>query len=240
MTIVVVASASSKIFCHTVYAMNPYEQAWNTSRARISELMRATPLERLDQIAPLTPEWRVRDILAHLVGVSQDISAGNFPKNFDEWTSAQVDRLRDTDAYQLVELWADYSLGTSISEPMAIALYDQVTHEADIFHALGVPARIDDETLELLMRFTLNRFDATNNDLAVALHLDGETWRIGEGSQPLSLVASRFEWFRASSGRRSANQIRLMLWQGDVDVIELLFGSRFFVPAQSDVEEFTK
>jgi len=220
--------------------MNPYELAWNASRARISELIRATPLEHLEQIAPLTPEWRIRDIVAHLVGVSQDISAGNFPKNFDEWTAAQVDRLRDTDAHQLVEQWAEYSLGASLSEPLAIALFDQVTHEADIFHALGVPTSIDDETMDLLVRFTLNRFDATKNDLAVALHLDGETWRIGEGTQPLSLIGSRFEWFRASSGRRSANQIRLMLWQGDIDVIEVLFGSRFFVPAQSEVEELTK
>lgn len=175
--------------------------------------------------------------MAHLVGVAQDVLAGNFPQDFDVWTSAQVERLAQTSVQDLLELWATLDVGERLSEPLAIVLYDQVTHEADLFHALGEAVAIDDDTMQLLIRFSLGRFHADANDLSVALHLDGQSWRIGDGSQPLSLTSTKFEWFRASSGRRSANQIRLMLWQGDVDVIDVLFGSRFFVPSERDVVE---
>ena len=219
--------------------MNEYGHSWNASRARVSDLILATPIEQLDAVAPLTPEWRVRDILAHLTGAAQDITAGNFPQDFDAWTSAQVARLRDIDAHALVALWSEFEVGESLSEALGIVLYDQVTHEADIFQALGVPSAIDDETMALLIAFTLNRFAAKRNDLSVTLLLDGTTWQTGEGARTLSLTSSRFEWFRASTGRRSAQQIRSMAWTGDVDYMDILFGSRFFVPSRHDIVEIT-
>lgn len=217
--------------------MNEYGRAWTASRDRVSALILATSLDQLEAIAPLTPEWRIRDILAHLTGAAEDIVGGNFPQDFDAWTSAQVERLRETDAHTLVEMWSEFAVADMLSEPLGIVLYDQVTHEADIFHALSVPTNIDDETMDLLIGFTLNRFAAKRNDLAVTLQLEGQTWQTGDGAKSLSLTASRFEWFRASNGRRSANQIRSMAWAGDVDYMEILFGSRFFVPASDDISE---
>jgi len=219
--------------------VNEYGIAWNASRQRVSGLIIRTPLLKLDQVAVLTPEWRVRDIVAHLVGVAQDVSTGNFPQDFDAWTSAQVDRLRDIDAHELVRQWQEFPIGEMLSEPLAIALFDQMTHEADICHALGTPIALDPGALLLLSKFTLNRFGAHENDLHVTLHLDKQNFEIGSGRHEVTLSATAFEWFRASSGRRSVQQIRAMAWQGDVDVVEILFGNGFFTPSERDVVEAT-
>lgn len=217
--------------------MNEYGTAWDASRQRVSDLVAQTPLSKLEQRAPLTPEWRVRDIVAHLVGVAQDVSSGNFPQDFDAWTSAQVERLRAIDAHGLIREWQVFEIGEMLSEPLAIALFDQVTHEADICHALGVPVHLDTATLTLLSKFTLNRFGAKDNDLHVTLQLDGQEFVTGSGRHHVTLSATAFEWFRASSGRRSVRQIEAMEWRGDVDVIEILFGNGFFTPSQHDVVE---
>ena len=220
--------------------MNKYGTAWSASRERVSELILRTPLPELERVAPLTPEWRVRDIVAHLVGVAQDVSSGNFPQDFDAWTSAQVERLRAIDAHTLVRQWQGFPIGEMLSEPLAIALYDQATHEADICHAVGVPSELDHATLALLSKFTLNRFGASENDLRVTLHLDGQEFVTGTGVNEVRLSATSFEWFRASSGRRSARQIRAMEWRSDIDVIECLFQSGFFTPSELDVVEVTR
>jgi len=220
--------------------MNEYEIAWNASRLRVTQLITDTSLEVLEQVAPLTPDWRVRDIVAHLVGVAQDVSTGNFPQDFDAWTSAQVDRLRGSSAYELVEMWQELEIGAMLSEQLAIALFDQVTHEADICHALGAPTELDSATLSLLSKFTLNRFGAQANDLHVTLNLDDQIFETGTGSHNVTLSATAFEWFRASSGRRSARQIRAMSWSSDVDILEILFESGFFTPSRADVFERTR
>jgi uncharacterized protein (TIGR03083 family) len=220
--------------------VNEYGTAWNASRQRVSELILRTPLPELERVAPLTPEWRVRDIVAHLVGVAQDVSSGNFPQDFDAWTSAQVERLRAIDAHTLVRQWQGFPIGEMLSEPLAIALYDQATHEADICHAVGVPSELDHATLALLSKFTLNRFGASENNLHVTLHLDGDDFVTGTGVNEVRLSATSFEWFRASSGRRSVQQIRAMKWRSDIDVIECLFKSGFFTPSELDVVEVTR
>jgi len=219
--------------------VNEYGIAWNASRQRVSGLITRTPLPELDQVSVLTPEWRVRDIVAHLVGVAQDVSIGNFPQDFDAWTSAQVDRLRSVDAHELVRQWQVFPIGEMLSEPLAIALFDQMTHEADICHALRTPMKLDSAALLLLSKFTLNRFGAQENDLHVTLNLDNQDFEVGSGRHEVTLSASSFEWFRASSGRRSVQQIRAMAWQGDVDIVNILFGNGFFTPSEFDVFEAT-
>ena len=220
--------------------MNEYGTAWNASRQRVSNLVAQTPLPKLEPIGPFTPGGRVRDIVAHLVGVAQDISSGNFPQDFDAWTAAQVERLRKIDAHVLIQEWQAFQIGEMLSEPLAIALFDQVTHETDICQALGVASEPDHATLALLSKFTLNRFGASENHLHVTLHLDGQDFVTGTGANEVRLSAAPFEWFRASSGRRSVRQIRAMEWRSDIDVIECLFKSGFFTPAEFDVVEVTR
>jgi hypothetical protein len=45
-----------------------HSAAYRGVRERVSELVRSVPADRFDRISPATPEWRVRDVPAHLWG----------------------------------------------------------------------------------------------------------------------------------------------------------------------------
>lgn len=216
--------------------MNEFASAWLASRDRVMAAATHASDDELNAMSTLCPEWRLRDIVAHLVGISQDIAAGNFPKDLDAWAGEQVRRNFEVPVSDLVDEWPTLGFENAISREFAIALYDQVTHECDLVHGLGQPARVDLETLRLLGDFTLNRFGASDNGLSVTLQLDGDTLRKGSGERELSLTASYFDWFRASSGRRSRSQIEAMNWDGDRQAIDVLF-TGIFRPSQCDVEE---
>lgn len=216
--------------------MNDYAAAWVASRDRVIAALTQASSDQLLAFAPLCPEWRVRDIAGHLVGVSQDIAAGNFPGDLDAWAAAQVARNYDAPLEDLLRQWPTLGFENVVSKDVAIALYDQVTHECDIAHALGRPAEVDRATLQLLTEFTLGRFGASDNNLSVTLLLDGDTWQRGDGEKELRLDADHFSWFRASTGRRSRAQIDAMDWRGEISMIDVLFQG-LFRPAAFDVVE---
>jgi hypothetical protein len=216
--------------------VNDVALAWIRSRDRVTDMVRSADALAREKIAPLCPEWRVRDIVGHLVGISQDVAAGNFPGDLDEWAAAQVVRNHSADLDGLLDEWPTYELERFVTPELAIVLYDQTTHECDIAQALGVPALVDDATLSLLTDFTLGRFATKEHDLNVTLDLDGTIATRGEGSRELHLTTDAFTWFRASSGRRSRRQIDELEWRGDRSAIDVLF-TGIFHPATFDVVE---
>src|SRR5207245_2381392 len=66
--------------------------AYLALRGRVREVVESADREALDAIVPATPEWRARDVLAHLVGVADDVVNGRLDGiATDPWTRAQVD-----------------------------------------------------------------------------------------------------------------------------------------------------
>ena len=55
--------------------------------------------DELQALVPATPEWRVRDVLAHVVGLAADLNAQRFPAADDAggsaWAAQQVAARRD-------------------------------------------------------------------------------------------------------------------------------------------------
>lgn len=61
-------------------------------RARVIDLLRSTPESSGNIVVPCTPEWTVRQLAAHLVGVPEDVLAGRMEGvASDAWTEAQVE-----------------------------------------------------------------------------------------------------------------------------------------------------
>src|SRR5690242_15623852 len=90
-------------------------------RVRITALVCELPPESLDQVAPATPEWRVRDVVAHLAGGAADIVSGNLVDvASDAWTGAQVDARRNVPIGDVLDEWARCG---AIVEPM-ISTFD--------------------------------------------------------------------------------------------------------------------
>ena len=73
-----------------------HAEVYRSVRLRVMDLVCDLPEETLDCVAPATPEWRVRDVVAHLAGGTADIVSGNLDDvASDEWTGAQVNARDD-------------------------------------------------------------------------------------------------------------------------------------------------
>lgn len=179
---------------------------YGATRQRITALVTAEGVD-LETMVPATPAWRVRDVVAHLSGVTVDAMSGNMAGAPGEaWTAAQVERGRDRALQDLLEDWAEFGakLEDFLSTPDGVlasaAVIDVHTHEADLRHALGLPMTVPADFL---------------------------AWAVGElragfysavdkaGLPSVSLTTADTEWFRARVGRRTADEVRAYEWSLD-------------------------
>lgn len=181
------------------------------------------PEETLDAVAPATPEWRVRDVLAHLAGAMADIASGNLDDvASDKWTGAQVDARRDLPIGEVLDEWERCS---AIVEPMiakfdplmrAMLLTDAVTHEHDVRGALGVPGHRDSDAIAYAFRGISGGIGSQRGEAgALRIVHDGGVSVVGVGEPAATVRTTRFEIVRASVGRRSYDQIAAWDWEGD-------------------------
>jgi uncharacterized protein (TIGR03083 family) len=200
---------------------------------------RDTPL---DLIVPVTPAWRVRDVVAHLIGVAEDLLAQNFPDFSDpkgrpeqaaareRWTEAQVQRRRGRTVGALVEEWE--SLGPQIETALAAApedsryplmsrvaaTFDLGCHLHDVRHAVGRPGDRDAAVTRVAFRMARTWLDLRlqrGGRGRLDLVAPGRSWTVGTGDPAASVAGSEFELFRSISGRRNLEQILDLDWTGD-------------------------
>ena len=213
-------------------------------RLRITALVRELPEATLDGLAPATPEWRVRDLVAHLAGGTADIVAGNLADvASDDWTSAQVEARRDIRIGDVLDEWARCS---AIVEPMiakfdplmrAMLLTDAVTHEHDLRGALGAPGERESDAIAYAFRGVAGGIGRQRGDAGALriLHEAGETV-VGAGEPTATVQTTRFEGVRAGVGRRSYDQIAAWDWEGD-SRREAVVLARFAPPRTTPLNE---
>jgi uncharacterized protein (TIGR03083 family) len=197
--------------------------AYRAVRERTIEVVRGASPAALEEVAPATPKWRVRDVLAHMVGVTGDALAGRLDGvATDPWTAAQVDARRGVSVAEMIDEWQqcgppfDGAL-VAIPEPTAKqAVLDAITHEQDIRHALRVPGARDTDAIEIGFEFCC--FGRTAGKLpALRVVTEGGVAVAGAGEPVASVETSQFEFVRASTGRRSADEIAAYRWDASVD-----------------------
>ena len=218
---------------------------YRSVRVRIAALVFELPEEMLDFVAPATPDWRVRDVVAHLAGGTADIASGNLADvASDEWTGAQVDARRDVPIGEVLDEWARCS---AIVEPMiakldplmrAMLLTDAVTHEHDVRGALGVPGERDSDAIAYAFRGVSGGIGAQRGEAGALriVHDAGERVVGGAGEPTATVHTTRFEIVRASVGRRSYDQIAAWQWDGDARP-ETVVISMFAPPRATPLEE---
>lgn len=197
--------------------------AYCALRERVGELVRDAGDDELHAIAPATPEWRVHDVVAHMVGVTSDVLAGRMEGiTTDGWTAAQVDPRRDLPTEVLIAEWAT---NAATFEPMipdfgpiaGQAVLDASTHEHDIRHALDRPGARDSDAVHIGSAWLGDRIGEFHSQAGHgALRIETDLWTqtYGEGDPATTLRVSAFELMRGSTGRRSGAQIDAWEWSG--------------------------
>jgi uncharacterized protein (TIGR03083 family) len=180
----------------------PAEQvcsAYDELRVRVTGLMQSISTEQAQTVVPHCPEWTVKDCLAHMIGVPEDVISGQMDGvATDAWTDRQVQRHAQDSVDDLLTTWLTIaptfaSILPRISQPvLSQFMFDQTNHEQDIRAALKHPGGRDSSAIavaEGFLRDSLSR----NSDLAIAHLADHKL--------------TGFEFLRSLSGRRSRNQI---------------------------------
>lgn len=194
-----------------------HARAYRELRLRVTELLLQNS-DALSHPVPATPEWTVHDLLAHFVGVSDDVVHGRMEGvASDAWTAKQVERRRDQSLAELLEEWDEHGpafetmLGDGPAAVTGQALFDAATHEHDLRHALGQPGARDSDAVALGWAWALDVRDASGAP-AIRYESDLETRIAGAGEPEVAVGAPRFEFMRAMTGRRTAEEIAAFEW----------------------------
>ena len=226
--------------------MTDYDLAriYSGVRERVTALVRGVGTERLEQMAPATPEWRGRDILAHLVGTTADVIESRLDGvASDSWTKAQVEARSSTSIEDLLAEWEHFSpqveplINDFPTRMQVMFLVDAVTHEHDLRGAINTPGARDSIAIAFgfdQVSFGIGRQRAESGALRI-IHEAGDSF-VGTGEATATLRTTRFEILRAAVGRRSASQIAMWDWDG-LSLTETVVIEMFAPPRATDLKE---
>lgn len=196
-------------------------QEWRAAWGRVWDLVDRPGVD-VEQRVPACPDWTVRELLAHMVGLVADVVAGEEdPAHAAWWTARQVEERRGRSRAELRAEWearAD-ALVAWIHAHHTRPLGDVVIHEQDLREALGEPGGADSAGFRALR-------DRMSGELATAvadqpaLALVSPSWRWASSGDPADaatvLEASELDLTRAVMSRRSEAQLRSWTTRGDV------------------------
>ena len=198
----------------------PHAVAYQALRGRVTEVVEAADAGALlDGRRPRRPSGAAHDVLAHLVGVPDDVVNGRLDGiASDAWTQAQVDARADASTAELLAEWDEYGpqfealLAAGPAEIAGQALFDAA-------HARARPAprarcarrprqRRDRRGLGVDRRRAYARRRAR-----ALLRRPRPASRCRAPAMSVARIeATRFELFRAVAGRRTADEVASYGW----------------------------
>jgi uncharacterized protein (TIGR03083 family) len=213
---------------------------WVDAQRRVIDLLEGLDAPQAERRVPACPDWTVRDLFSHMVGLGVDVLAGDEPNDHNAaWTQRQVDERRGHDLPTLVAEWQ------GVTEPMRAymkergtrPLGDLVIHEQDLRGALGRPGAQDTPGLAVMRDRMLRAFASRLAGLPpIALVGDDWRWASAVGDPAVVVRASDFDLARAVMARRSAAQLRSWTVTGDVEPYLAAFATLGTLPG-SDLAE---
>jgi uncharacterized protein (TIGR03083 family) len=198
---------------------------YGSCRERMTEMVRDLDPARVATRVAATGDWTVHDVLAHQVGVVSDVNAGNLDGiGTDAWTAAQVAARADASIADLITEWdqgaAQFEATiTALGSPQgAIAVADIWNHEQDLRGTLAIEGGRDvlAEQLAIEGYCALRSTQFTGGGLApLQLRAGVDEWLCGAGTPTTTVIAEPYELARLICGRRTPEQLRSYLWDGD-------------------------
>ncbi len=212
-------------------------QLYRDSRERVVALVAPLDDGALDSAVPTCPGWSVRDVVAHLTAVVEDVLAGRLtgPPS-DEQTSDQVARFAGRAFPEILALWAEKAPPfEELVDAFEVwpAVLDVATHEHDIRGAISRPGSRDTVAVRLGADRLINLLSPP---VPLRVTVEDAEFRLGpDNGDEVLLRTNRFEAFRVRMGRRSRGQIADLDWTGDPSAV--LDHLVVFGPSSTDIRE---
>ncbi len=199
-------------------------EVYSASRTRLIESAAILTEDQQGVQVPATPLWTVADVYRHLVGVASDVLTGRLEdRGTPEWTAVQVSSRAEVGLTEICAEWE--SIAPKFEElihesgfQLARPCIDVWNHEQDIAGALGRSGNRDDAAIPTLVASLLamlrSGWTAEPDRPAIAVVVDGETHRFGEGEPELTLTTGGYEFVRMIISRRSREQMLAADWSG--------------------------
>ncbi|MBA2726412.1 MAG: maleylpyruvate isomerase family mycothiol-dependent enzyme [Actinobacteria bacterium] len=217
-----------------------YEQL----RDDISGLVSGLESQEAERSVPATPGWSIRDVVAHLAADATFVIAGDFPgeifqafgdaatvTTINNWTARQ---LKERAGRPLDELLRELKDSGNVLAAMMrgeepwpedsfifldrVILTDAAVHQQDIFGALGIERARQSAAIKIGLSgyiATVGWRLASASLPPLRFDVGDKQYTAGEGEPGATVHTSRFEFFRAMSGRRNPDQISSYEWDGD-------------------------
>jgi uncharacterized protein (TIGR03083 family) len=212
-------------------------QLYGQTQVRVVSLVVELDEQQVVAPVPACPGWRVRDVVAHLTAVGEDVLEGRLtgPPS-DEQTAAQVARFADRPLSEVLSRWRELTpqFGEAIDAfGVWPAVLDVATHEHDIRGAVGAPGARDVDAVRLGADRLLTWMQPP---VPLRVEVEDEAYDLGpEGEATIVLRTGRFEALRWRMGRRSRAQLAALDWSGDpAPVLDHLV---VFGPSPADIAE---
>ena len=188
-------------------------------RQELIGLLRAADDDELDRPVAASPAWRVRDVLAHVTGITYDLNRQDLAGDTDR----QVARHRDDPIEVVIAEWDQEA--PAFEEGLRLFGYplgshfvaDLHAHLQDVRTTLGLPRHDDSGTVLVALDFYLDDLDQglrADEAGSITVTAGEEVHLVGTGDPVGKLTGDPFEILRCLSGRRSLVQIRRLDWSG--------------------------
>jgi uncharacterized protein (TIGR03083 family) len=192
-------------------------------RRRIITTAHQLTADQLATEVPACPKWTVRELLAHLAGLTADIVTNNLAgAPGDEWTAAQVAARAGRGVAELMAEWEETGprweeIARRAEHPsfqVRNPYLDTGVHEADLYGALGLGRPPAGLTLAITDS-VLPRVAEDFEDLGLyVLTTPDRAYQLGTGDLVATARVDTYELSRAVYGRRSRAQIEAWEWTG--------------------------
>jgi uncharacterized protein (TIGR03083 family) len=212
---------------------------YRTTRERLSELVRSLGDEELRRTVPACPAWDVHDVIAHMSGVQELLTAGEHPTgDTQDWIDAIVAARRDVPVGELLDRWADCERGTSalIDGGVEVLIVDVVSHEHDIRNAVGLPGARQVPEVPAAVEVMLANLSGLIDGAGLgALAVDAGTARWTSHDVPIgcTLEVDPWEALRIIVSRRTDEEMRALPVTGEIEPYIRLLDARSPLPKQS-------
>lgn len=196
----------------------PNHESYAEVRRNVLGLL-STPRQVENPVVPACPEWTLRDLVTHLVGVAAATIG-----RLSGWPSAQPSSSSDMDIPELLATWdrlgaeADQLIAERGGRTGSILVMDAFTHELDIRYAIGAELPREHPAFAGAFEVLANGFAAAVEDHglpSVCLSTGRTQWTVGEDTPTATVVANLYDLYRSLAGRRSHEQIAALEWSRD-------------------------